>query len=174
MTSSTNAEEFLRTLPRDECPICKEPYGQKAPDTGIKEHAVRLPCDHVVGRECIAMWLAPESNKNTCPLCREEFFPVQPLPFRPLPFQPMTFEDNEGYLISDITNADHAVELRLMDGESWSLQDLRAWLRVRLGPNPPSTFTAGEDWWHHGRHQAPPTSVVSGSIEEEAWKLITR
>ncbi|KAL2036902.1 hypothetical protein N7G274_010327 [Stereocaulon virgatum] len=81
------AEAFLRQLPKVEkdvlpkgsdCPICQEKYGTISPNTWSTEVALRLPCQHVVGSECIRLWLHPdEAVKNTCPYCRHEFFPLQ-------------------------------------------------------------------------------------------------
>ena len=39
------------------------------------ELRVRLPCEHVVGSGCIAVWLR---TNNSCPLCRRVFFPAHP------------------------------------------------------------------------------------------------
>lgn len=50
--------------------------------------AVRLPCNHHFGEECIQNWLRPyetptktkdewEYGANSCPLCRQVFFPEQ-------------------------------------------------------------------------------------------------
>ena len=44
-------------------------------ETGIIECPIRLPCTHLVGSYCIAVWLR---DNNTCPVCRCEFFPTQP------------------------------------------------------------------------------------------------
>ena len=37
--------------------------------------AVRLPCKHDVGLECISKWLSQDS-RNSCPMCRRVFFHV--------------------------------------------------------------------------------------------------
>ena len=59
-----------------ECCICMLPYETGSPDSDTFEHAVRLPCKHVIGEYCIADWIARETEdeKNTCPFCRCEFF----------------------------------------------------------------------------------------------------
>ncbi len=85
------AEAFLTRLPTvgrgvlakedQQCPICMEEYGTMPSTTGIFEHAVRLPCHHIVGSECISLWLTPSPpshSKNTCPLCRHIFFEISP------------------------------------------------------------------------------------------------
>ncbi len=85
------AEAFVARLPTvgpgvlakedQQCPICMEEYGTMPSTTGIFEHAVRLPCNHLVGSECISLWLTPSPpshSKNTCPLCRNIFFEIPP------------------------------------------------------------------------------------------------
>ena len=81
------SQEFLYQLLRMEnrvqnthdeeecCSICCEEYGTLSRATGIMEVAMRLPCDHCIGSACITTWL---KDHNSCPLCRREFFPVQP------------------------------------------------------------------------------------------------
>ncbi|CAF9927555.1 hypothetical protein IMSHALPRED_007236 [Imshaugia aleurites] len=53
-----------------ECCVCKEEYDEA-------DFAVRLPCKHVVGYQCIRKWLFEELH-STCPLCREFFYPAYP------------------------------------------------------------------------------------------------
>ena len=78
----TMAEQFLRQLlgtqnqvssdeKHSQCFICLEHCGEMVPETGVIEHAVRLPCQHIVGSGCISQWL--QAN-NTCPMCRQVFF----------------------------------------------------------------------------------------------------
>ena len=39
------------------------------------EVALRLPCQHLIGSECIRLWLHPDgAAKNSCPYCQHEFF----------------------------------------------------------------------------------------------------
>lgn len=89
------AKAFLARLPEVErgeearedqpCPICMEEYSTTPCASGKTERAVRLPCSHVVGFECISTWLMPKSGRrsnNSCPICRRELFPVAP-PFCP-------------------------------------------------------------------------------------------
>ncbi|CAD6569024.1 MAG: hypothetical protein ASARMPREDX12_002032 [Alectoria sarmentosa] len=75
-----NMADFLNQLPtveqppHSECVICLLPYGA-AQDEGTIEHPVRLPCNHIVGSNCISQWLHPDKEaKNSCPLCRRKFF----------------------------------------------------------------------------------------------------
>ena len=82
-TSTTAAQRFLEALPvlspsslpedSQDCPICFERY-QNRPHS---EKAVNLPCNHVVGRDCLLKWLtssASNLNNNTCPMCRTVLF----------------------------------------------------------------------------------------------------
>lgn len=57
------------------CCICLQEIGTLSPETGIIECEIRLPCSHLIGSACIATWLR---SNNTCPLCRQAFFPAQP------------------------------------------------------------------------------------------------
>lgn len=88
--------DFLRQLPKvhdltpdDNCPICMDKYEpRKAPAPGIIsrivsmaiwrepekveceefDRAVRLPCQHVVGKKCITRWISPaEGEQSRCP-----------------------------------------------------------------------------------------------------------
>ena len=78
------AEEFLRNLaqvgeadlPKDsECGICQEKYGNVDSHPGAMDNPIRLPCQHVIGSDCIRRWVSPsEHGKNTCPFCRYIFF----------------------------------------------------------------------------------------------------
>ncbi len=58
----------LETLGDDDrnCAICKDEFGIKFQDKK-SEHPVRTPCGHVIGVECLTIWL---SDHNTCPSCR--------------------------------------------------------------------------------------------------------
>ena len=84
------ASTFLAGLPRvrrsvlakedQHCPICLEEYGRKTPASRATEDAVRLPCDHVVGFQCISTWFKPvegQRGNNTCPLCRQMFLGIE-------------------------------------------------------------------------------------------------
>lgn len=81
------AEEFLRNLPQvgeadlpkgSECGICQEKYGKVDPHAGGMDAPVRLPCQHIIGSDCIRKWVSPgENDKNTCPFCRYVFFSLQ-------------------------------------------------------------------------------------------------
>ena len=80
------AEEFLRNLPQvgeaelpdgKQCGICQEKYGKVDLHAGAMDVPVRLPCQHIVGSDCIRKWVSPdEHGKNTCPFCRSVFFAV--------------------------------------------------------------------------------------------------
>lgn len=75
------AAEFLAQLPTvpveslpagSDCPICSDTYSTEPTENGDIDSPVRLPCDHIIGGECIRKWLS--SGANTCPLCRCQFF----------------------------------------------------------------------------------------------------
>ena len=95
--SFTMAEAFLSHLPRvgrgilgnenQCCSICMEDYGTTESLTGIIERPVKLPCNHIMGSECISIWVsAPStggSGNNTCPICRHVLFQAPSLPTSP-------------------------------------------------------------------------------------------
>ncbi|MCJ1467010.1 hypothetical protein MMC07_005632 [Pseudocyphellaria aurata] len=81
-------EEFRKPVNVDDltpedrkCDICTDEF------TDASHRAVKLPCGHIFGMECIELWLTPfVSNRheedpsrgaNTCPKCRRIFFPPQ-------------------------------------------------------------------------------------------------
>ena len=78
------AEEFLSNLPQvgeadlpkgSECGICQEKYSNVDSHPGAMDTPVRLPCQHIIGSDCIRKWVSPdEHGKNTCPFCRYIFF----------------------------------------------------------------------------------------------------
>ena len=80
------AEAFLRNLPQvgeaelsdgKQCGICQEKFGKVDLHAGVMDVPVRLPCQHIVGSNCIRKWLSPdEHGKNTCPFCRSVLFAV--------------------------------------------------------------------------------------------------
>lgn len=59
------------------CDICLQETGLMSGETGLIELQVRLPCRHIIGSGCIAVWL---KDRNSCPICRRELFPAQPQP----------------------------------------------------------------------------------------------
>ena len=63
--------------PQDrQCIICHQETGTMNLETGLIELQVRLPCGHVVGSGCIALWL---KDNNSCPMCRRELFSAEAL-----------------------------------------------------------------------------------------------
>ncbi len=78
------SERFLTQLLRIEnrvesdsgvlCQICLSECGTLSSETGTIEIAIRLPCSHVLGSACICTWLR---SRNSCPLCRRTFFPLE-------------------------------------------------------------------------------------------------
>lgn len=57
------------------CYICAYNYGEEYSDTAQTEPAVRTPCNHVIGRECLRRWVVDEEN-DTCPSCRTRLYPL--------------------------------------------------------------------------------------------------
>ena len=99
---STMAQKFLEGLPKvntedlpkgSGCMICQEAYSTRIEEDGTMESAVRLPCGHDIGVDCIRTWLSLEKEaKNSCPACRMRFFPAQPRPY----MEHRAFVDLEG------------------------------------------------------------------------------
>ncbi len=80
------AASFIESLPNvgggvldkdnQKCCLCHEDYGTQPSTRGIIERPVQLPCSHILGSECITLWLTGQGN--SCPLCRRIFFPREP------------------------------------------------------------------------------------------------
>lgn len=81
--SNARTETFIQSLPvpsltdlsgdSQDCPICFEQY--QNPQNW--ENPVRLPCNHVLGQDCLQNWLTSSTsniNNNTCPFCRAVLF----------------------------------------------------------------------------------------------------
>lgn len=65
----------LTDLPKEsqECFLCFESY--QAPQHS--RHPIRLPCKHIVCKDCLAKWTRSSTtnkNNNSCPFCRAELF----------------------------------------------------------------------------------------------------
>lgn len=86
-SNSTTAATFLESLPiikpedlpesSQICHICQEDFDD--PDAEGAEKAevpVKLPCNHIMGSECLARWC---DGHNSCPMCRATLF-VQDVP----------------------------------------------------------------------------------------------
>lgn len=57
-----------------------EEYGTVPSASGVIERAVRRSCNHVVGSECIPIWLTPtraQHGNSTCPICRHALFEIE-------------------------------------------------------------------------------------------------
>lgn len=80
---NSKVKSFLESLPilapadlrldTLECPFCIEPF-QNSPRS---ERPVRLPCNHVMGKDCLRKWLnssGANANNNACPTCRAVLF----------------------------------------------------------------------------------------------------
>ncbi|MCJ1464558.1 hypothetical protein MMC07_003171 [Pseudocyphellaria aurata] len=69
--AADDADAVVAALPavdapeEESCPICMDPYDA---DDDEAEPAVRLPCRHVLGGDCLAAWF--RTGTETCPLCR--------------------------------------------------------------------------------------------------------
>ncbi len=102
---------FLRELPRValedvpsdscKCPVCQIKYLEEDSDSGYTEHPIMLPCNHIIGRHCLTMWLKPTpgGNANTCPLCRLKLFEPWPAPA-----ESETSEDDETENVEPLDN----------------------------------------------------------------------
>jgi hypothetical protein len=55
-----------------ECRICQCDFSHEKPDEEDTEAAVKLPCNHLLGKECLQNWV--NSGHNTCPYCMRELF----------------------------------------------------------------------------------------------------
>ncbi|MCJ1467439.1 hypothetical protein MMC07_006064 [Pseudocyphellaria aurata] len=136
-----------------QCSICTSEFKGSHP-------AVSLPCGHVFGLECIESWLRPYPSltinegldldmplgANTCPLCREVFFP------------PHTVSDTLHDIEARIAFWDLAyahVGIELTDLESDAREDLRTYIntcyaRRLISTTIVSTYSpSGYIWWLH-------------------------
>jgi hypothetical protein len=62
-------------VPKDNpnCPVCHDPMSEI---DGDSHRAMKLPCPHIVGRDCMETWVGgwvPGYPFYCCPLCRESF-----------------------------------------------------------------------------------------------------
>ena len=83
---SPAAIDFLSTLPlvnlaqlpenHRDCEICFEGFSsiREQSENIALECAASLPCGHIIGRFCLARWVHPCKNDNTCPFCRRKLF----------------------------------------------------------------------------------------------------
>lgn len=57
-----------------ECPICLDKYIAGEDEDRIEEKPVKLVCDHVFGKRCLATLIATSEGPNlVCPFCRKEY-----------------------------------------------------------------------------------------------------
>ena len=83
----SNLQNVARGVLREDeqqCSICMQAYGTTPSENGIIERPIRLPCNHVMGSECIAIWVSSSVpggtvNNNTCPICRQVLFHSTPI-----------------------------------------------------------------------------------------------
>lgn len=67
--------EITPALEEDQCLICKEPYQNNEWELGRTVHRpVALPCGHVLGFQCLAMWMLSTNFNNHCSLCRAQIY----------------------------------------------------------------------------------------------------
>ena len=115
------AEAFLHELlqtsnsvqsdTQDHCVICLQETGTMSPETGFIELMLRLPCSHLVGSGCIAMWL---KENNSCPICRDVFFPAQPRPYLDHDVMEDQEEETEGEVEDEEEEEDRRLLLERM------------------------------------------------------------
>jgi len=67
-------------IPRDhrECLICQEEFEKEQADGTPAENALKLPCGHIYGEDCLQEWIRnwdhdDGSNFTLCTLCRDDF-----------------------------------------------------------------------------------------------------
>lgn len=134
------------------CDICA--------DDLTSHRAVRLPCNHMFGENCIKKWLSPfmaeippaldwgmPVGANTCPKCRREFFPLQ------------TLSDMWPAIFTRIKLWDQAyasVGIALSETESRARDDICRYLRENYGrghieSNPEFTNKSPYPMWAHQR-----------------------
>ena len=75
-----DVQEYLASLPtvplaeleeEETCSICWMTYAELEPE----QHALKLPCGHVFGNQCLETLLGPKPEgwaHKHCPLCRQE------------------------------------------------------------------------------------------------------
>lgn len=67
--------EITPALEEEECLICKEPYHNDGWQLGQTVHRpLGLPCGHVLGFHCLALWMLSTNFDNHCPLCRTNIY----------------------------------------------------------------------------------------------------
>jgi len=143
------ATSFIDSLPNvgrgvldkdnQKCCLCQEEYGTQASTRGIIERPVKLPCNHIMGSECITLWLT--GGGNSCPLCRHVFF-CRPIPRAAELDENFVDWGNPNHEILDVAdfdihNRDQYVDLRSTTPSRDGHQDLtedvvdHAWRRQR-------------------------------------------
>ena len=80
LSQPSPATKFLEEQPRvkteelpehsQNCHICKEFFDDPDMDES-RESAIMLPCNHIMGSECLKTWF---QGSNTCPMCRFTLF----------------------------------------------------------------------------------------------------
>ena len=181
------AQTFVSQLPTvpkadvvhgDKCLICHETYDS--------EDAVRLPCGHEFGLECLRIWLSPTHRKNSCPLCRHELFPA--IPQGEAGSEPPA-DDTEADWSDPAPEVDselsaYGVVHRSRPFSDWLMYsqlqhqgaDLPPWRPGGANPGPRLDATQEEalvaELRRRGAFGALPVPVGSGVSEREMWTVL--
>lgn len=64
----------IADLPDEEqrCSICLDSYFKQEDEDNKLEMPTRLPCGHVVGKNCLRKWVFPYGTGERCPICRAD------------------------------------------------------------------------------------------------------
>ena len=121
----------------------------KSTETGVIECETCLPCSHLVGSACIAIWLR---SNNTCPVYCRVFFPAHPSQPDYHLMDAIPYEDERFFM----TICERLCqELELSQPASETAQDMADLLgRRRLAPRPYSSMDSSNSRLqgiaHHG------------------------
>lgn len=173
------AQEFLNqllrienTVQKDEledkaCMVCLERYGALNSSTGAVELPVRLPCNHLLGTICIARWLR---ENNSCPACRETFFPAQPRPY----LEHGIMDDNDEFrnrLISAVVSESTQTREDRTSAEHWqsffehqNMNEFRSTRIERMGSWDEADPLDFCQWFYLELHLELPVVVMARSI----------
>ena len=67
--------DITPALEEEECLVCKEPYQNNGWELGGTLHRpVALRCGHVLGFQCLAVWMLSTNFHNHCSLCRTQIY----------------------------------------------------------------------------------------------------
>lgn len=181
------AEAFLESLPRiekselpdhSECAICQQEYDTKPFHGKLFEYAVRLPCQHIFGSDCIESWLSPfKEGKNTCPFCRQQFFRALPCPYMGHELMEVSVHPDLNRLIAKLG---HHGYIATQYGWEWDelnhgvtdsevrLREAKAYLETES-----QGFTTKTVWEEHGFQDLDDwhTALVGQAAALQTWPL---